>query len=300
MARKTVKAECWVCTLASRYPEDFEFVVERDPAVPQHPIAFTRWHRKRTDSTERQLARHLIALFGPVGSGTVSYIRPADLPIPDHAAVWWSALPTRTIVPQQMADEIALIFQRYVGYFHGYHVRGTQMSTYVERTNEPWKEPVVIADDCMFCSRMTDEDVRVRISGFMKAMAKEIGAGLTIPFVYTSIINADPATIDWDEIEKGFTEAEGRSRLYRFDRMPLRLQRKIIIEVNHVWLKYLKTHPGIAVLLSRDRYPELEGKQDPPPSDPEMEAVLDAYIEAQQVLSREERRQIEEAGGLFC
>jgi hypothetical protein len=81
-------------------------------------------------------------------------------------------------LPQSLADQHTLIAQKYAGHFIGHPYRAAQQRTgpgaiQVE-IDKPWKEPAVVADDCEFCARLTDEDATRRVAGYQHAIDIEV------------------------------------------------------------------------------------------------------------------------------
>lgn len=80
-----------------------------------------------------------------------------------------------------LSDKIAIIAQKYAGYFTGSEYRFDQQSRYLVTKEDKgihigkkWKEPVVLSDDCDFCTRLTDEDAVRRVAGFQHQIDIEI------------------------------------------------------------------------------------------------------------------------------
>ena len=86
--------------------------------------------------------------------------------------------------PISIADQYVTEAQRFVGYFYGKHVTSGQMTPIATRddgdhdlsvtlTNEDWVDPIEFPDDCLFCERMTDEDIERRVAAFQWEIDKE-------------------------------------------------------------------------------------------------------------------------------
>ncbi len=76
--------------------------------------------------------------------------------------------------PQELADAHTLAAQRYAGYLVGHPYRNERQSTIVTVDRQHvWKEPAIVADDCIFCVRLTDEEATERVLGFQFAIDKE-------------------------------------------------------------------------------------------------------------------------------
>lgn len=183
--------------------------------------------------------------------------------------------PMRTSVstPQAIADEIALAAQRYVGYFTGHPTRAAQYpnplvgGTAMER--EAWREPVVLADDCVFCQGLTDADVERRVVGFQAAIDKEtlgrkwayFGAWAAENGLKLDVADSY-APANWPLWRRFIEEAQDVPRSYEHEDygagvsvverpegwavkafplvdLPHRLKRKLCIEWNHVYRDWL-------------------------------------------------------------
>ena len=69
--------------------------------------------------------------------------------------------------PMELVDEHTLIAQCYAGYLVGHPYRQPQQKTTVEiDQRREWKEPAVVADDCIFCVRLTDAEAVRRVEGY--------------------------------------------------------------------------------------------------------------------------------------
>jgi len=69
--------------------------------------------------------------------------------------------------PQNVSDEHTLLAQKYAGYFVGHPYRAAQQgSTITVDRKHKWKEPVVVADECVFCVRLTDDEAVRRVAGY--------------------------------------------------------------------------------------------------------------------------------------
>ncbi len=125
---------------------------------------------------------------------------------------------SQLLIGQELADEIALIAQKYTGYLYGHPTRAGQYNTleagkvFVEY-DKVWEEPIVFPDDCEFCQRtLSDERVIHRVEGFQAAIDKEVRA------------------------------QRGRESFPLTD-LPLHLKRRMCIEWNHAFKRYLDSKP---------------------------------------------------------
>ncbi len=162
-----------------------------------------------------------------------------------------------TVAPsQELADAHTLAAQRYAGYLVGHSYRNAQQSTTVTVSPLPWREPVVVADDCIFCVRMTDEEAVERVLGFQFAVDKE---SIGTKYMYLNRwVRSDSPDVPEPHIPNGsrrnmrkFCElfadmpTEKRPNGWKlrplpFCTLPLRLQRKLCIEWNHIYLVWMQ------------------------------------------------------------
>lgn len=161
---------------------------------------------------------------------------------------------TRTSIDQDLADQWAVVAQTYVGYWHGHPVHGRQLNSHVIVDDDvEWVEPLDETDDCLFCQRMTDDDIARRILGFQHAMDMEVHR-----------VNVDKFAA-WrrdghEEAEKSYrlNYADYRERVaqveresagsmtwysYDFTTLPYYLQRRLCVQWNHILRDWLAQHP---------------------------------------------------------
>jgi len=171
-------------------------------------------------------------------------------------------------IPQWLADEHTLIAQKYAGYFVGHPYRAAQQRTgpgaiVVDRVH-PWKEPAVVADGCMFCERLTDEDAARRVAGFQHAIDIEVLRSCAAAYTEWLAMGEDvPETeelqIGERVVRRGVLNNPANRRHFiethpeRFEtsalpivRLPLRLKRKLCIDWNHLYLEFLRQNPGVS------------------------------------------------------
>jgi hypothetical protein len=159
--------------------------------------------------------------------------------------------------PRTLADEHTLIAQRYAGALVGHPYRNDQQSTVitVDRAH-PWREPAVVSDNCLFCVRLTDEEAIRRVEGFQHQIDIE---ATRVKYQYLT---------RW--LEKGSPDVpnpghdhRNRANLRRFCELfqdmpterrpngwrtkpfpmvalPLRLKRKMCVEWNHLYLRWME------------------------------------------------------------
>jgi hypothetical protein len=195
-------------------------------------------------------------------------------------------------LPQSLADEHTLIAQRYAGYFVGHPYRAGQQRTgpgaiQVDRT-KPWREPAVVADDCAFCSRLSDDEAIRRIAGYQHAIDIEVlraraasfadwlnVAGTDVPEVETTVVAGQT-------VRRGVTNSAANRRAFlethapEFETMslsmielPLRLKRKLCIEWNHLYRSWLDEHQDTWYDFDdREFYREIAEPQEQVPEQP--------------------------------
>lgn len=170
-------------------------------------------------------------------------------------------------LPQSVADQHTLIAQRYAGHFVGHPFRAAQQRTgpgaiQVEY-DKPWKEPLIIADDCAFCARLTDDDAVRRVAGYQHAIDIEVLRARAASYA-DWLATASPDIPELEEVViAGITVRRGvmnsavnrrayvAARPHEFDTtslsmvdLPLRLKRKLCIEWNHLYRDWMNEHAG--------------------------------------------------------
>lgn len=183
--------------------------------------------------------------------------------------------------PQALADEHTLIAQRYAGYFVGHAYRAAQQrvgpdAIRVDRTR-PWTEPRVVADNCEFCVRLTDEDAIRRVAGYQHAIDIEVLRPHALAYAtwLGSAARREEVLYGEGKSAEGGTSASDRRtfinthkdilqiRPYPMVDLPLRLKRKLCIEWNHVYRDWMRENEGVRYdAATRDFYREVE---EPPP-----------------------------------
>ena len=172
-------------------------------------------------------------------------------------------------IPQSLADEHTLIAQKYAGYFIGHPFRAAQQRTgpgaiVVDRAR-PWREPSVVADDCDFCQRLTDEEAVRRIAGYQHAIDIEVLRACAASYTEWLAAGGDDVP-EVEDVQVGERVAKrgvlnnpvNRRRFIeqhpeRFDtsalpvvELPLRLKRKLCIDWNHLYNAWLQENPGVS------------------------------------------------------
>jgi hypothetical protein len=164
--------------------------------------------------------------------------------------------------PQELADDHTLIAQRYGGFFVGHPYRAAQQKTgpgaiVVDRTR-PWVEPAVVADRCEFCLRLTDAEAIRRVAGYQHAIDIEVirpYASRYSGWLLTSAVEEEDIAIADSAVRRGvmnsainrrrFLESCGGDFQHQAISMvdlPLRLKRKLCIEWNHLYVKWMAEH----------------------------------------------------------
>jgi hypothetical protein len=160
--------------------------------------------------------------------------------------------------PQELADEHTLAAQRYAGFFIGHPYRNPQMQRLepsdIDRSRV-WKEPNVVADKCIFCSRLTDEEAERRIAGFQYQIDIEATRAKAVHFQKW----LESGSSDVPEPDEAGSMANRRRFCELFQdmpterrptgwktkplplvKLPLRLKRKLCVEWNHIYLLWMK------------------------------------------------------------
>lgn len=164
--------------------------------------------------------------------------------------------------PQELADEHTLAAQRYAGYFVGHPYRQPQQTSTVEVDRQrEWKEPNIVADDCIFCARLTDDEAERRIAGMQYAIDIEatraksqyylgwlasgspdvIDPGGEMPLSReTQLVNRRRFCELFQDMPTERRPVGWRIRPLPLVALPLRLKRKLCIEWNHLYLPWMK------------------------------------------------------------
>jgi hypothetical protein len=184
--------------------------------------------------------------------------------------------------PQALADEHTLIAQRYAGYFVGHPYRAAQQRVGPDairvETAKAWKEPMVTADDCVFCARLTDEDAVRRVAGYQHAIDIEVLRPHALAYAtwLGSGARHDDLRTTGGEKPRGLSTSAADRRAfiethrdilqiqpYPMVDLPLRLKRKLCIEWNHVYTDWMRENDGVRYDPdTRDFYREVTA---PPP-----------------------------------
>ena len=167
--------------------------------------------------------------------------------------------------PRTLTNQHTLIAQKYAGYLIGHPYRQEQQSTTitVEWAKE-WREPPVVADDCIFCVRMTDEEAERRIAGYQFRIDVEVVRNKWVHYAKWVDSGSEdvpnPGMKDNDQANyRKFCDlfqdmptdspaTSWRSALHRegwktkplpMVGLPLRIKRKICVEWNHCYVKWM-------------------------------------------------------------
>lgn len=168
--------------------------------------------------------------------------------------------------PRAVVDEHTLIAQKYAGYLVGHPYRQKQQSTIitVDKTRR-WREPAVVADDCIFCVRLTDEDAVRRVAGYQFRIDVEVLAskwvyyakwvtegGPDVPEPGADMRHNQANYRRFCELFQGMSTdspaTQWRAALHRegwktrplpLVNLPLRIKRKLCIEWNHLYTSWM-------------------------------------------------------------
>lgn len=177
------------------------------------------------------------------------------------------------LLPRAIIDQHTLIAQKYAGWFFGFGYQYLQSGTGPQAVTKtgPWKEPVVVRDECEFCTRMSDEDVIRRVNGFQHQIDIEVLRAYDDRYTSWLVQRVDevPETVEITVTEKlvvskGVTSSAKNRRAFieryvdplvlrektgmtalPLVRLPLRLKRKLCIEWNHLYRDFLKENPNV-------------------------------------------------------
>ncbi len=163
-------------------------------------------------------------------------------------------------LPHSLADEHTLLAQRYAGALVGHPYRAGQQrvdALTIERRR--WKEPAVVADDCIFCVRLTDEEAERRVLGFQFQM--DIEATRTKSYHFQTWIESDSPDVPDPKVFEGVKASQAnlrrfvelfqdvktderpngwKTRPFPLVDLPMRLKRKLCIEWNHIYTKWME------------------------------------------------------------
>ena len=162
-------------------------------------------------------------------------------------------------LPHELADQHTLLAQKYAGALVGHPYRNDQQTVFIKvDRRRRWKEPAVVADDCIFCTRLTDEEAERRILGFQFQI--DIEATRAKHIHLKSWIEGDSSDVPDPKPYKGtkFNQTNIRRFVELFQDMrtekrpngwktrpfplvdlPLRLKRKLCVEWNHCYTKWM-------------------------------------------------------------
>lgn len=164
--------------------------------------------------------------------------------------------------PHELSDEHTLLAQKYAGALVGHPYRNRQQTTFVTvDRRRRWKEPSVVADDCIFCVRLTDEEAIRRVAGYQHQIDIESTRAKMMHFATWHAGGASDGVPEPDEERsvanlRRFVElfqdmpTEKRPNGWRlrplpFITLPLRLKRRLCIEWNHCYIVWLASNPAI-------------------------------------------------------
>ncbi len=159
--------------------------------------------------------------------------------------------------PRSLIDAHTLLAQKYAGYLVGHPYQNTQQRTEVTVDwAHSWREPSIVADDCIFCQRLTDEEAERRIAGFQFQINTEVLRSKRAYFKHwcrDSLSDVpEPGKYELSQANvQRFCElfqdrpTEKRpdgwfTRPFPLITLPMRLKRKLCIEWNHLYLAWMK------------------------------------------------------------
>ena len=172
--------------------------------------------------------------------------------------------------PQELANEHTLLAQKYAGYLVGHPYRQTQMTTLVTVDRQKsWREPSVVADDCIFCARLTDEEAERRVLGYQYQIDVETtrlkhkhfdawlvsgSSDIPEPGVATSKANLRRFCELFQDMPTARRPKGWNTRPLPFFKLPLRLKRKLCIEWNHLYIGWLSSNTDVQYDFERHEF----------------------------------------------
>lgn len=163
-----------------------------------------------------------------------------------------AAFSGKQYVERALADAWALEAQHFVGYWHGFGVRGYQLDATVWRDPDVpvWIEPLDETDDCPFCAVTTDERVEERIKGFQREMDNEV---LRCNGWVRKALSEDGIVLDNGEnpelrhsqlfLAYEHWPTEFVPAPYDFITLPFYLKWRLCVRWNHLLRDWLAKHP---------------------------------------------------------
>jgi len=166
-------------------------------------------------------------------------------------------------VPQRISDQHTLAAQYMAGALVGHPYRQLQQTTTITvDESKPWREPVVARDKCVFCSRMTDEEVQRRILGYQAAIDRESISPVSSMY-QDWLVECSPSVVDVNESDtpdgkvcKGNPQSKINRRNFLRENaawievhpfpmydLPMKLQRKLVIQWNHIYTAWMAENP---------------------------------------------------------
>ncbi len=188
--------------------------------------------------------------------------------------------------PRAVVDEHTLIAQKYAGCLVGHPYRQKQQSPVITvDMARRWREPGVVADDCIFCVRLTDEDAVRRVAGYQYRIDVEVlrgkwphyakwcsAMGPDVPEPHADMRNnpanyrrfcelfQDAHTVSppnaWRDTT--ITRDGWKTRPFPMVNLPLRIKRKLCIEWNHLYLSWMAEEGIEYDFLKREFWREAE------------------------------------------
>lgn len=169
--------------------------------------------------------------------------------------------------PRAVVDEHTLIAQRYAGYLVGHPYRQAQQTTNITvDLTRAWREPPVVADDCIFCVRLTDEEAVRRVAGYQYQIDVEVLRSKWVhyakwvssrsPDVPEPDVDMRNNPVNYRRFCELFQDAHTvsppnqwraatkhrdgwKTRPFPMVSLPLRIKRKLCIEWNHLYLAWM-------------------------------------------------------------
>ncbi len=196
-------------------------------------------------------------------------------------------------VPQSVIDEHAMVAQTYAGFLLGHPIRAARYTTPLRGSVEvdwsrPWVEPNPLQDDCVFCVRLTDEEAVRRVEGFQWAIDKEVigakgnyfntwmeerGLSYETPEGRRALLRTFIAETQYKPIPEHQSHWNNsiivparpngwKTKAAPLVNFPLRLKRKMCIDWNHVYTRWMEKEGLHYNFDDREFYKELDVSQE--------------------------------------
>lgn len=191
-----------------------------------------------------------------------------------------------TVPTQEVCDKITLAVQFYAGSLVGHPYSSGQWGTepFSDSTVEKkkWRAPVVLKDDCVFCERMTDEDVIRRVAGFQSQIDLEVLRRKNEHYVKWVMYSGEAPELEilssWanrrrfielrQDVKTEKRPTGWRERPFPLVNLSMKHKRQLCITWNHILLAWMEEN---------ELHYDFEKRVFRPKATPEAENVPDSY-----------------------